>query len=325
MQTQSPPAQTHTLDSLRTALVTHKPHLEPVLTTVFREFESPETPTEKIAEQLKTVLERDVTPVETTDARSFTWRNQAEREIVLTIPRAAMQANAPAEAPAKAPVEEAPVEEAPAEETPIVEAAPAEEAASTPAAPVAAAKDTTETDPIPAKETEAAQGDGGAGGDTEGTRVVSLLAELDVLLAHSNLHLMIMRAGERKGERLLSVTVVPQATSDKTDPALLTPINLTGTIPELEDGLPRAIAATHEGNQSIEDAIRELEEAKKEAAAAKKAEAAKTKKGAAKKAAAAKTDEKAEEKKPDDKKAEAKAEEKKVEPAATPMFEAPQS
>lgn len=264
---QQTPTQAHTLDTLKTALVTHKPELESILDTVFSTFAEADTPSEEIAEQLKTMLHRDITPGEAEGARTFTWRNPSNQPIVLTIPLQDDQAQE--------------------EIADVAEAAEAAEATEAPAA--------TETEPAAEAEAEAeadASDEDDAAPEPARERV-NLLDELDALLDDTNLHLIIQRTGKKDTGNILSVTVVPQAKNDKVDPALLTPINLKGTARELEAGLVQAIRITTDGNDSIEQALAELEEAKKEAAEAKKAEAAKSKKAASKsKAAAAKKDEK---------------------------------
>lgn len=274
---QQPPAQTHTLDTLRAALVTHKPQLETIIDTVFSKFTEPATPSEEIAEQLKTMLHREITPGEAEGARTFTWRNPSNQPIVLTIPMQDDQAQE--------------------EIADVAEAAEAAEATEAPAA--------TETEPAAEAEAEADASDEDDAAPEPVRERVNLLDELDALLDDTNLHLIIQRTGKKDTGNILSVTVVPQATSDKVDPALLTPINLKGTARELEAGLLQAIRITTDGNRSIEEALAELEEAKKEAAAAKKAEASKAKKTASKAAP----------------KAAAKKDEKPAEPAAPSLFD----
>lgn len=271
---QQTPAQTHTLDTLRAALVQHKPQLEPIIDTVFSKFRETTTPSDEIAEQLKTMLKRDITPGENDDARTFTWRNPSNQPIVLTIPLEDQGDEPTAEAADQADTIELAVEEAAGEESAAEEDAAVTEEATAEPTPSAPENDTA----APAEPER-----------------VNLLDELDTLLDNTHLHLIIQRTGKKDGQNVLSVTVIPQAKDDKTDPALLTPINLKGTTRELETGLLQAIRITTDGNRSIEEALAELEAAKKEAAAAKKAEASKTKKGASKaapKAAAAKKDEK---------------------------------
>lgn len=259
---QQPPApQAHTLDTLKNALVTHRPELEPVINPIFTKLADPATPTGEIVEQLQAMLRRDVTPEESDTNRTFTWRNPSNQPIVLTIPREnTREANAPA----------ARATEEPECET-AAEAAPEAPAASEPQNTSEPQESTTERERI------------------------NLLDEIDTLLDKTNVHLLIQRTGTTKdGQNVLSVTVVPQAKDDKTDPSLLIPVNLKGTACELEEGLVKAIRITDEGNRSIEDSLAELEAAKKEAAAAKKAEASKAKKAATRstaKAAAAKKEE----------------------------------
>lgn len=280
-------AQSHTLDSLKQALVTHRPDLEPIVDTVFTKLGEPETPTDEIVEQLKTMLKRDVTPAEAEDARTFTWRTPANQPVVLTIPLDATSEDEAANQPTQEPTEAAD------------EPANAPTAAEPTEAAVAQQEDASEP---------AEQDDGGNA--TPQRERINLLDEIDTLLEKTNVHLLIQRTGTTKdGQNVLSVTVVPQAKDDKTDPSLLIPVNLKGTARELEEGLVKAIRITDEGNRSIEDSLAELEAAKKEAAAAKKAEASKAKKTANKstaKAAAAN-----------------KEEEKPAEPAAPSLFDAP--
>lgn len=282
---QQTPAQTHTLDTLRAALVQHKPQLEPIIDTVFSKFRETTTPSDEIAEQLKTMLKRDITPGENEDARTFTWRNPSNQPIVLTIPLEDQGDEPTAEATDQADTveesgdEEAAVEGAAVEQAADEESAPEEDAVGTEEATAEPTNNQPENDNTVSAEPER----------------INLLDDLDTLLDNTHLHLIIQRTGKKDGQNVLSVTVIPQAKDDKTDPALLTPINLKGTTRELETGLLQAIRITTDGNRSIEEALAELEEAKKEAAAAKKAEASKTKKGtskAAPKAAAAKKDEK---------------------------------
>lgn len=276
---QQNPTQAHTLDTLKTALVTHKPELESILDTVFSTFAEADTPSEEIAEQLKTMLHREITPGEAEGARTFTWRNPSNQPIVLTIPMQDDQAQE--------------------EIADVAEAAEAAEATEAPAA--------TETEPAAEAEAEADASDEDDAAPEPARERVNLLDELDALLDDTNLHLIIQRTGKKDTGNILSVTIVPQATNDKVDPALLTPINLKGTARELEAGLLQAIRITTDGNRSIEEALAELEEAKKEAAAAKKAEASKAKKTASKSTA----------------KAAAKKDEKPAEPAAPSLFDTP--
>lgn len=276
---QQTPAQTHTLDTLRAALVQHKPQLEPIIDTVFSKFKKTATPSDEIAEQLKTMLQRDITPGENDEARTFTWRNPSNQPIVLTIPLEEEDSEPAAEATDQADDE-------------VTEAD-----TSDPAVEEVTAEDDTEAAQEDAGEPEANEPENDDATQAQPERV-NLLDELDTLLDTTNLHLIIQRTGKRDGQNILSVTVVPQAKNDKTDPALLTPINLKGTTRELETGLLQAIRITTDGNRSIEEALAELEEAKKEAAAAKKAEASKAKNGASKtpaKAAAKKEEKKEEE------------------------------
>lgn len=293
---QQTPTQAHTLDTLKTALVTHKPELESILDTVFSTFAEADTPSEEIAEQLKTMLHRDITPGEAEGARTFTWRNPSNQPIVLTIPLNDTDGDESDES-ADAASEEENQDEAPTEATAASEAEAEAEAEieveaelEAPEPPQAATDDPNDEDEQDAPERER----------------INLLDELDALLGDANLHLIIQRTGKKDDQNILSVTVVPQAKNDKTDPALLTPINLKGTARELEAGLVQAIRITTDGNDSIEQALAELEEAKKEAAEAKKAEAAKSKKAASKSKAAA-----------------AKKDEKPAEPPAPSLFDAP--
>lgn len=288
---QQTPAQTHTLDTLKTALVTHKPELESILDTVFSTFAEADTPSEEIAEQLKTMLHRDITPGEAEGARTFTWRNPSNQPIVLTIPLN----NDNADEEGTETDSESQSEE-PAEATAAVEAAGEAEVGVEVEADVDAPEPTQAGTDDPNDNEE---------GDVLERERVNLLDELDALLDNANLHLIIQRTGKKDGQNVLSVTIVPQAKDDKTDPALLTPINLKGTARELEAGLVQAIRITSDGNDSIEQALAELEAAKKEAAEAKKAEAAKSKKAASKSKAAV-----------------AKAE-KPAEPEAPSLFDAP--
>lgn len=281
MEQQTQP-QTHTLDSLKTLLARHKPQLAPILDGAFQKLADPATPTEEISEQLKRMLQRDITPAETDGARTFTWRNPSGQEIILTIPRhepdgadgnmpdaAASAANDASEATDGAD-QEAATDAAPTDGN-AADATEAPDDHDTTATDRAAADDPTapgdaNTDQAPAPEAR-----------------VNLLAELDALLDKINVHLLVQRTGARRdGQNVLSVTFVPQAKDDKTDAALLTPVNLTGTPAELETGLVEAIRITEAGNRSIEQALAELENAKKEAAEAKKAEAAKARKTATK-------------------------------------------
>lgn len=293
-------AQAHTLDSLKQALVTHRPELEPIVNTVFTKLGQPETPTDEIVDQLKTMLKRDVTPAEAEDARTFTWRTPANQPVVLTIP---LEADAP--------VDEEVIDEPTQEPTQeAVEAAdePTDAPAEAEAAEAGQAEQEDASEPAATQPT--AQDDGG---DAAPERErINLLDEIDTLLDKTNVHLLIQRTGTTKdGQNVLSVTVVPQAKDDKTDPSLLIPVNLKGTACELEEGLVKAIRITDEGNRSIEDSLAELEAAKKEAAEAKKAEASKAKKTASKATAKASA---AGVKK-------AKEEEKAPEPAAPSLFD----
>jgi len=270
---QQPQAQTHTLDTLRQALITHKPQLEPILATLFTKLARPNTPTHEIAEQLKTMLERDITPSEEAGARTFTWRNPSNQPIALTIPfqddkGEAAAATEETEAWASKPIH------TPESATEALDEAHAPNNNEPPA-----------NNPNDQDDEEQA---------TPERERVNLLDELDVLLDNTHLHLILQRTGKKNGQNILSVTAIPQAKDDKTDPALLTPINLKGTARELEVGLLRAIRITVDGNDSIEQALAELEAAKKAAADGKKAEANKAKKTTSKATtkAAAKKEEK---------------------------------